>query len=167
MSNSILGPGFKYTIDIKYPDGRVESFVDFNKLPQESIDHIAGLIRGNGAVPISNWFLGIFENNFVPTSAVKAADLPGVVGECVAYSQPARPAWTDDYDGVSLIDNLANKAVFTLTAEKTLYGGFIVSSSTKGGNTGMILSIARFDIPKVVPSGAELSVSAELALTPV
>lgn len=167
MSKSILGTGFKWTVEIKYPDGRVETDVFFNTLPQGFIDHLASMIRGSGATPISDWFVGIFENNYVPTSAVTAADLPAVVGECVAYSEVSRPSFVDSYDGVGQIDNLASKAVFTLTADKTLYGGFINSSSTKGGNTGTLMSVARFDTAKVVPSGAELSVSAELALTPV
>lgn len=164
--NSILGTGFKYVGTIKHPDGRIETFEDFNLLPQVSVNHIAGLIRGT-TTPISDWYMGIFENNYVPTSGVTAADLPGVVGECVAYSEATRPAFNESYDGVSVIDNLASKAVFTMTADKTLYGGFIVSTNGKGGNTGLILSIARFSSPKVVPNGAEFSLSAQLTLTPV
>lgn len=166
MSESILGTGLRYDFEIKYPDGRIEKFSEFNLLPQVAINHIASLIRGAGATPISSWFMGIFENNYVPTNAVTAADLPGVVGECVAYSEAARPAWTHSYNGAGVIDNLAAKAVFTMTSDKNLYGGFIVSTSTKGGNTGLLLSIARFSTVKVVPTGAELTVSATLTLTP-
>lgn len=167
MTSSILGTGLRYDITIKYPDGRVESFVEHNLLPQVAVDHIASLIRGAGATPISSWYVGIFENNYVPTNSVTAADLPGVVGESVAYSEATRPAWVDSYNGISVIDNVASKAVFTFTADKTIYGGFIVSTNTKGGNTGLLLSIARFSTPKVVPTGAEFSVSATLTLTPV
>lgn len=164
---TILGAGFKYTVSIKYPDGKVEVSEDFNLMPQVAINHVASLIRGAGATPISNWYMGIFEANYVPVSSVTALDLPGVVGESVAYTQAARPSFANSYNGIGLIDNLSSRAVFTLTADKTIYGAFIVSSATKAGNTGLLLSIARFDAPKIVPSGAELTVSAEISLTPV
>lgn len=164
---SIVGHGLKYTFTLRHTDGSVEVWEETNLLPQVAVDHIASLLRGAGASPISTWYVGIFENNYVPVSSVTAADLPGVVGECVAYSQATRPSWVNTYNGVSVIDNLASKAVFTLTADKTLYGAFLVSASTKGGNTGLLLSIARFASAKVVPNGSELSVSAQLLLTPV
>ena len=164
MSKSLLGPGLKYTTTIKHPDGRLEVSEDFNLLPQDSVDFVASLILATGATPIGSWHLGIFEGNYVPSAGVTAADLPGVVGECVAYSQATRPAWAADYDGAGNIDNLATPAVFNMTAAKTIYGGFVISTSNKAGNTGLILSMCRFDEPKVVPSGAEFTVTAELAL---
>ena len=163
---SVLGTGFRYDCEILTPSGEIIQFTDFNLLPQVSIDHIAGLIRGDGTVPISSWFVGVFENNYVPTSDVTSADLPGVVGESTAYSQATRPAWTHSYDGVSLIDNLASKAQFTFTAPKTIYGAFLVSSSTKAGNTGVLLSIARFNTPKSVDTGTVFSVAAGITLVP-
>lgn len=163
---SVLGTGFRYDCEILTPSGEIIQSTDFNLLPQVSIDHIAGLIRGDGTVPISSWFVGVFENNFVPTSGTTSADLPGVVGESTAYSQATRPAWTHSYDGVSLIDNLASKAQFTFTAPKTIYGAFLVSNSTKAGNTGVLLSIARFNTPKSVDTGTVFSVAAGITLVP-
>lgn len=163
---SVLGAGFKYDCEIITPSGEIIQSTDYNLLPQVSIDHLAGLLRGDGTVPISSWFVGVFENNFVPTSGVTSADLPVVVGESTAYSQATRPVWTHVYDGVSVIDNLAAKAVFTFTAAKTIYGAFIVSSSVKAGNTGVLLSIARFNTPKTMDIGTQFSVAAGITLVP-
>ena len=160
---SVLGRGFKYSGEIITPDGEITTFSDFNLLPQVSIDHIAGLIRGVGT-PIGSWYLGLFENNYVPTSGVTAADLPGVVGECTAYTEATRPEWVDAYDGVASIDNIASKAVFTMNAAKVIYGAFIVSSSVKAGNTGLLLSIARFSTAKTLDSGTQFSLAAGLTL---
>lgn len=161
---SVLGTGFRYDCEILTPSGEIIQSTDYNLLPQVSIDHIAGLLRGDGTVPISAWFVGVFENNFVPTNGTTSADLPGVVGESTAYSSATRPTWTHAYDGVSLIDNLSSKAQFTFTAPKTIYGAFLVSSSVKAGNTGVLLSIARFSTPKTVDVGTVFSVAAGITL---
>lgn len=163
--NSILGSGLQYDATITHPDGSVERFTDFNLLPQEAVNHIAGLIRGSSA-PIANWYVGVFENNYVPTSAVTAADLQTLVGESVAYDEALRPTWSNTYDSVSLISNAASKAVFTFNATKRIYGAFIVSASGKGGNTGTLLSIARFTTARDLDAGSVLSITAGLTLVP-
>lgn len=163
---SVLGTGFQYQCSILTPDGETIDSIDFNLLPQVAVDHIAGLLRGSGASPISSWYVGIYEGNYVPTSGVTSADLPGVVGECTAYTEATRPIWTNSYDGVSVIDNLSNKAVFTMNAPKTIYGAFLVASSVKAGNTGILLSIARFNTPKILDSGTQFSVAAGITLIP-
>jgi hypothetical protein len=165
MSQSILGTGFRYDTEIIKPDGRIIADVDFNLLPQVAVDHIAGLLRGT-ASPIGSWYIGLFEGNYVPTSGVTAADLPATVVECTAYSEAARPAWTHAYDGVSVIDSLAAKAAFTFTSSKRVYGAFIISSATKGGNTGTLLSIARFNSPKDIDAGEVFTVAAGITLIP-
>jgi hypothetical protein len=163
---SVLGTGFRYDCEIIKPSGEIEQFTDFNLLPQVSIDHIVGLLRGDGTSPISSWFVGVFSGNYVPTSGVTSADLPVVVGESTVYSQATRPVWTHAYDAVSVVDNIASKAVFTFTAATTLYGAFIVSSSVKAGNTGVLLSIARFNTPKTLDIGTQFSVAAGITLVP-
>lgn len=163
--NSVLGPGLQYNVTITHPNGDVEDFTDFNLLPQEGVSHIAGLIRGSAA-PIANWYVGVFENNYVPTSAITAADLQTIVGESVAYDETLRPTWVNTYDNVSLISNAASKAVFTFNATKRIYGAFIVSASGKGGNTGLLLSIARFTTARDLEAGSVISITAGLTLVP-
>ena len=56
--------------------------------------------------------------------------------------------------------------MFTLNADKRVYGAFIVSSSTKGSGSGLLLSIARFAVPRDLPSGTEFAVTAGITLVP-
>jgi hypothetical protein len=163
---SLLGTGFRYDSEIITPSGEIIQSTDFNLLPQVSVNHIVGLLRADGTVPIGSWFLGVFSGNYVPTSGVTSADLPVVVGESTVYSQATRPAWTHAYNGISVVDNISNKAVFTFTAAATLYGAFIVSNSVKAGNTGVLLSIARFNSPKTVDIGTQFSLAAGITLVP-
>ena len=83
---SVLGAGFKYDCEILTPSGEILQFTEHNLLPQVSVDHLVGLLRGDGTVPISTWYMGVFENNFVPTASVTSADLPVTVGESTAYT---------------------------------------------------------------------------------
>lgn len=165
--SSILGTGFKYGLYTREPGGDWVQDGDFeyNLMPQAAVDHVATLITGSGT-PIASWFMGIYESNYVPTSGVTATDLPGVVGESVAYTGATRPAWAFQYDGVSVIDNTLSLATFTMNAPKTIYGAFIVSNGTKGGNTGLVLSIARFSTPRVLESGTQFGVGGVLTLIP-
>ena len=133
--------------------------------PQESIDFVAGLIRGT-ATPNATWYVGLFENNYVPDSTSSAAMIPATIVECTAYSEATRPVWNAAYDGVTNLDNLASKAQFTFTAAKRVYGAFVVSTSAKGSSSGRLLYIARFSSPKDVSAGEVFNVAAVFPLIP-
>ena len=51
-----------------------------------------------------------------------------------------------------------------MNAPKVIYGAFIVSSNVKAGNTGVLLSIARFSTAKTLDVGTEFSLAAGLTL---
>lgn len=136
MPEGLAKFGFVFTGEVVSPEGEVTySRSDTNIIPQSGIDHIIGLLRGTGTLN-SSWYVGVGAANYVPTSATTAADLPISAGETSAYSQAARPAWDDTYNGVSTIGNLDSRAEFTFTAATRLYNGFLCSSSGKGSNSG-------------------------------
>ncbi|WP_055128458.1 hypothetical protein [Pseudomonas mediterranea] len=156
--------GFIYVGEVIAPDGRIlQTHTDTNLIPQVGINQIASLITGVGSV-ISTYYAGVFANNYVPTNATTATDLPVNAGESVAYSQSTRPVWNKTYDGVSLISSFASRADFTFTADATLYGGFLVSDNTKGGSGGVLLSIARFATPYTVPNGSTFRLGVSISL---
>lgn len=156
--------GFVFTGEVVSPNGEVTySRADDNIIPQSGIDHIIGLLRGTGTIN-SSWYVGVGAANYVPTSATTAADLPVAVGETSAYSQATRPVWSDTYDGVSSIGNLDARAEFAFTAATRLYNGFLVSNSGKGGNSGILLSIARFSSPYDIPAGSTFRLGISITL---
>lgn len=166
ISENLFGKGFVYEGDILMPDGTViANGRDLNLVPQVGINHLAALLRGTGT-PISSWYIGVFEGNFVPTSATTAANLQINAQESQAYSESARPEWNETYDGVSVITNLNNRAEFSFTANKRLYGAFLISSATKGGDSGVLLSIARFGSPYDVPAGTTFRLAISTTLLP-
>lgn len=163
--SSILGTGFLYHCTARLPCGRVIDFEQPNRLPQAAINHNAALLRGIGQ-PIGPWFVGLFEGDYTPTKGVLASDLPTSVGEFVGYNEALRPQWNDEWDDESVMDNSADRAIFTFNTGRIIHGAFICSSSAKGSGSGLLLSIARFDTPRDLPAGTEFAVTAGLTLVP-
>lgn len=159
--------GFVYTPELVGPDGRVlrAGPPTKNLIPQVGVNHLAGLIRGTIS-PISNWYVGLFEGNFVPGNGTTSDDLPVNALECLAYSETARPLWDNEFDGDTVITNIDNRVEYTMTADKRIYGAFLVSSSAKGGNSGTLLSIARFPTPYDPPSGSTFRLGVSIVLVP-
>ncbi len=152
--NAPLGSGLVFIGEVIDAQGNIlQRGIDANLNPQVGVDYVAGLFLGTQPV-IAPWYVGVYEGNYTPVKAAKASDLPSVIGESTAYSQTSRPVWNAAYDGASLITSINNRAVFTFTAAKRLYGGFVVSESAKGGNTGVLLSVARFATPYDIPAGS-------------
>jgi len=171
IHEELIKRGFIYTLDIWTPDGDLVVHDEWteapNRIPQQGVDYFANVSMLGAIGPISNWYVGMFEGNFVPGAGTTAADLPGGAGETTAYSQATRPEWEKTYDGTAVISNVANRASFSFTSSKTLYGAFLVSSSIKGGNTGTLLSIARFPTPRQIDAGytGQLGVAITLVST--
>lgn len=166
-SKSGLGGGFTWQYEIEHK-GRIlhRGPPVFNLMPQQFIDHIVGMIRNDGTVPIGPWFIGIYENNYVPANPVSSADLQTVIGECQAYEAATRPEWQDAYDGTAVIDNVDARVEFVMEQEKTIRGSFLISSNVKGGNTGLIASIVRFPSPQLVPADGIFRFAAGLTIIP-
>lgn len=167
VNESAFRMGFVYTPQIVDAQGTVllEGDPQTNIIPQVGIDHFVALLRGTGSL-ISNWYVGVYEGNYVPTSSTTAADLPSSAMESTAYSEASRPLWNNTYDGTSIITSLASRAEFTFTADKRLYGAFLCSTATKGSASGTLLSIARFSTPYDVPSGSTFRLGVSITLIP-
>lgn len=137
-----------------------------NLVPQQGVDHIAGLI--DGSVPlIGDWFIGLYAGNYVPTMSTTAADLATNVGEFTGYSAAERLPWNRSFDGVSDLSNAANMAEFQITTDSLIYGGFIVSAAPKNSGSGKLLSIVRNPSPEQVRAGGTLRVLAGLMITSI
>lgn len=148
--------GFKYELFIynKATGKLVDYDVQYNRIPQAGIDYLIQAPFGDVA-PISNWYCGMFRNNFLPVASTTSADIPSAMGEFVDYSEATRPLWVREYNGLGTMDNAGTRAVFTPTADRLLYGAFIASNPTKGGSTGLLLSVVRFSTAKQVYRGEE------------
>lgn len=156
--------GFVFHFELLEEGRLVSEWYEHNLVPLAGLNYMAQAMFGDTS-PIGTFYVGLFENNYLPVSSALASDLPSSIGEFVGYSETARPLWSR-VNTNGLISNAANRALFTSTQNKRIYGGFLVSNAEKGGNTGMLLSVARFSSPKDVEAGQVLRVRAELSLIP-
>lgn len=129
-------------------------------------DALTKYFKGSGYT--AAWYVGLVDN--AGFSALAATDTAAQIGgsngwaECVGYSDGTRPALTLGSASAGSIDNTASKAVFHINATKTLYGGFVVSDSTKGGTSGLIYGEAAFASTRSVVSGDTVTVTVSLTL---
>jgi hypothetical protein len=135
-----------------------------NIVPTEGLNHILNTVFAAGT-QVTTWYVGVFEGNYTPVASDTAATFPGSAFECTAYSESVRQTYVEAPASGGVITNVANKAVFTFNATKTIYGGFLSSDSVKSAITGTLVSAARFSTAKVVDNGDILRIAAEITMT--
>lgn len=160
---SLARIGFVYNTRIIRVDGSIEEETTHNIMPTEALNDLLGVWLKSGTQS-PNWYLTLFEGNYFPDSLLTAANFASVATECTAYNPSSRVAWIPGTVNAGAVDNGASRGVFTMTAPKTVYGGALLSSSTKGGTTGKLGSAVRFSSPKVLGTGDQLSVAAGISL---
>lgn len=137
-------------------DGKIiDEFEDHNIVVNEGLNHILN-VEFNGLTQVGTWYVGIFEGNYTPVASVTAATIASASTECTAYTSSTRPEYVEATSTAQSITNAASRASFVFNATKTIYGAFLVSTSTKSGTSGVLFSAARFSSSKAVESGDEL-----------
>lgn len=136
--------------------GRViDEWEDDNLVVNEGLNSVLS-VYFNGGTQITTWYCGIFEGNYTPVATVTAATITSASTECTAYAAATRPEWVEAAPSSQSITNSASRASFVFNATKTIYGAFLVSTSTKSGTSGTLFSAARFSTAKSVVADDEL-----------
>jgi hypothetical protein len=159
--SGLLVPSSKIVVSGRY-DGQlirngeiIEEFSDSNIVVNEGLNNILSVMF-NGGTQTTTWYVGIFEGNYTPVASVTAATVATAATESTAYTSSTRPEYVEAAPSGQSITNTASRASFVFNATKTIYGAFLISSSTKSGTTGVLFSAARFSSAKAVESGDEL-----------
>jgi len=161
--NEISKVGFQYLVEVVRSGTVISSEVVDNLIPTQGMNHILDVVL-RGAPQNASWYIGIYEGTYTPDALATAAALPSAATECVAYQQSGRQAFTAPAASGGQTSNTASRAEFTMTENKTVRGGFIVSAQPKGSVSGTLLSVVRFASPKVLESGDTLRVTAGISL---
>lgn len=162
----LVRAGFTYHLEVVRGGVVIDSDWFHNLIPTEGIYHIVNTVFAGG-VQIPTWYIGIFEGNYTPVAGDTAATFSSLSTESSAYSETARPTWQKGTISAGLITNVLNRAVFSMNADKTIYGAFMSSASPKQAVTGTLVSAARFNSPKILSSGDVLNVTAGLTLSSI
>ena len=168
IHSSIMVRG-KYTHSV---NGGQDERVDYNLLPAEGIKHILDVCLGATA-KTATWYLALFGNatpaaNWTaggsPTFATAASE---IVSGTEGYSETYRQAWVPGVATAGVIGNLASRAEFTIVTASTLdiYGAALLSSQTKGGTSGVLVSASRFANKRTQSNGDTFELGYEVELT--
>lgn len=136
----------------------IDAWEDPNIVVDEGLNHLLD-VAFHGSTQVGTWYIGLFEGNYTPLSTVTAATIAAASTECTAYDETTRVAYNEAAAASKVTTNSANKATFTFNASKTIYGGFLVSTSTKSGTSGTLMSASRFGSAKTVESADQLLVT--------
>lgn len=135
--------GFEHTIE--HVRNGVVLFAETvkNLVPTEGLNYaLDAAFRGQ--TQISSWYVALFEGNYTPVAGVTAATFPAAATECTSYSEATRQLWVPAAAASGELTNAASKAVFTISAQKNLYGLAMSSVATKGSTSGVLCSATRF-----------------------
>jgi hypothetical protein len=134
-----------YAHDINGMDERF----DKNLLPDEGLIYLLSVGLNNGTkLPV--WYMSMYSANYTPIANLTAASYPATTSEFTSntegYTEATRPVWTPTTPTTPLIDNLLNKASFTIASASsiTINGLGLHSEATKGAITGKLVSASKF-----------------------
>ena len=120
-----------------------------NNITDEGLIYLLSVGLNNGT-KLATWYLALYAGNYTPTADLTAASFPATAGEITSntegYTETTRRVWTPTAPTTPLIDNLANKAAFTIATASslTINGAALVSDATKGAVTGKLVSATKF-----------------------
>lgn len=113
-----------------------------------------------GSAYTAAWYLGLIDSTgYTAIAAADTAASHAGWAESSAYSQANRPtaAWAAAASGSKAFSSAAS---FSINANATIKGCFLISNNTKGGTTGILYSAGLFSGgDKVVQNGDTLNVS--------
>src|SRR3989304_863724 len=108
-----------------------------NIITNEELNHILN-VEFHAATPITTWYMILVETDTTPAAGMTYAT--PVFTESQAYDETTRPEYVEAAASGLSITNSAHKAVFTINATKTMYGGALVgggaAASPKGHTAG-------------------------------
>ncbi len=158
--------GFVHELEIVDRFGEVVSRERVcNRVPKAALDFLIMAPFGDHA-QIPNIYCGLFTKNYIPSDASSAADLPIAMGEFTQYAEATRPIWSRVYNNAGTYSNDASPAEFVPTQDVGVYGSFLVTASDKGGNSGLMLSVARFSSVEQLRAGNATRLKVSLTSLP-
>jgi hypothetical protein len=128
---------------------------DENLLPDEGLIYLLSVGLANGT-KLPAWYLSLYAANYTPLANLTAASYPATASEITSntegYTEATRPVWTPTAPTTPLIDNLANKAAFTIATASSLAvnGAALLSEAAKGAVTGKLSSATKFSATRTL-----------------
>lgn len=154
--------GGVFTIE-QIRDGKViDTWEEKNIVVNEGLNNLLDAYL-HGSTQTTAWYIGIFEGNYTPLATDTGANIVANATECTAYTEATRPAWVEAAASSQSITNSASKATFTINATKTVYGAFLISTSTKSDTAGILFAASKFSASRSVVLDDQLLITYTVA----
>lgn len=137
--------------------------VAYNDILNGGLDDILNKYFRSGTPPAA-WYIGLIGGSSVTIAAADTMSSHAGWTEDQNYSESTRQQWSPNAASDQQIDN-STRALFTINADTTIRGLFIVSNNTKGGTTGTLWSAADLPTAQSVMSGEPVKVFYDLTAT--
>lgn len=141
-----------------------------NLIPTEGLAHLLNVALGGTAKP-AGYYLAIFSGSAAPAANWTAASFAAVANEIVSMAEghtgATRPAWTPTNTTTGSIDNMTTVASLTIATASQLNvtGAALLSSSQRGGTTGVLVSASQYAAPRVFQNGDTYELGYRINLT--
>ncbi|OOR87007.1 hypothetical protein LP109_05535 [Moraxella bovis] len=128
--------------------------VAFGTTPKPQAYYVA--LYGASATPQANWTA----QNFASTASE-------IVSMSEGYNSATRPKWTPENTSSNSIDSIKSAAVFNIVTDSTLtvQGAGLLTSATKGGTDGVLVSAIKFNAPRTFQNGDVYEIGYRISLT--
>jgi len=156
-----------YTVEHWRGDELLSVTEDSNVCTDEGLNALLNIMF-NAATQITTWYVLIFETDTEPASATTYAT--PVWTESEAYDEATRPEYVDVTADAKIMTNSASKAVFTISATKTIYGAALVgggsAATTKAdaAGGGTLFSASQFSAEKACVDNDVLNVTVTITV---
>ena len=130
-----------------------------NLVVDEGLNHALDVLF-HGDAAFGTWYIALFEDDHAVVAGNDYA-APGFT-ESVAYDEATRQEYVEAAAASESITNSANRAVFTMSATKTIYGAALMSFATKGNTAeagAVMFCAAQFTNAKSVNDDDTLEVT--------
>lgn len=148
-----------YTVECFRPDGSLRWREEIpNIVTNVGLDEILDKFW-KGSTYTASHFVGLTDGTPTVAAGDTMASHAGWV-EDQNYSESVRQTLTLGTVASQSVDNSASKAVFSMNATTTVGGAFVTTDNTKGGTTGILVSVAAFaEGDRAVISGDTINVT--------
>lgn len=129
-----------------------------NLIPSAALEYILDAALG-GVAAQSAWYLALYSGAYTPVPGLTAATFASAATEIVSategYSEVTRRPWNATAAVGGAKDNVTDRAAFSIktASSLTIRGAALISSSTKGGTSGILVSASRFTNDRVEYDG--------------
>jgi hypothetical protein len=140
------------------PDGNVKwTEKAQNLITNVGLDHILDVIF-HGTSAVATWYIGLKNAGTVAAGDTSASHAGWTENQ--NYTEATREAYVEAAASSQSITNSASKASFAIdTDSQTIAGAFLISESTKGGTTGVLIAAVDFASSKAADDGDTLEVT--------